>query len=195
MKPRSVEEYISSVPKEAQPKLRALRDIIKAVVPEVEERISYGMPYYAYRGNLAYFRLSAHHVGLYLSPAVIEQHKKALEKYESAKATVRFPLAEDLPVALIRKLLKAGMRHNEQRVRAPKKRPRQEMPAFVRAELVRTGLADAYAARPPYQRNDYLSWINRAKRDETKQKRLAQMIAELKCGDRYMNMVWNGKGK
>jgi uncharacterized protein YdhG (YjbR/CyaY superfamily) len=196
MKPRSVEEYISSVPKEAQPKLRALRDIIKAVAPEAEERISYGIPYYAYHGNLAYFRLSAHHVGLYLSPAVIEQHTKELAKYETAKATIRFPLSEDLPISLIRKLLKLGMRHNELRVRTiAKRRPRQRMSASVRAELVSNGLLDAYAARPPYQRNDYLSWINSAKRDETKQKRLDQMLSELQRGDRYMNMVWKGKGK
>ena len=193
MKSQSVEEYIRTAPKEARQKLRVLRQIIKAVAPEAEERISYSMPYYGYHGRLAYFRLSKSHIGLYLAPAVIEQHTKELAKYETAKATVRFPLNEDLPLALIRTLIKAGMRTNEHAVRSTLQRPRQTMPAFVRAELVRNKLADAYAARPSYQRNDYLSWINRAKREETKQKRLAQMLAELKRGDRYMNMVWKGR--
>ncbi len=49
---------------------------------------------------------------------------------------------------------------------------------------------DDYRARPPYQQNDYLGWINRAKRDETKQRRLAQMVDELRHGDRYMNMPY-----
>ncbi|NTW13810.1 MAG: hypothetical protein HGA31_02135 [Candidatus Moranbacteria bacterium] len=193
MKPRGVKEYIVSVPKEAQPKLRTLRDIIKSVAPEAQERISYGIPYYGYHGRLAYFRLSKSHIGLYLAPSVIEQHRKELERYGTAKATIRFPLNEDLPIALIRKLVKAGMRTNDHVAKKTLKRPRQKMPVFVRAELVRNKLADAYAARPPYQRNDYLSWINRAKRDETKQKRLSQMLSELKRGDRYMNMVWKGK--
>ncbi|HWQ60503.1 MAG TPA: DUF1801 domain-containing protein [Candidatus Fimivivens sp.] len=193
MKPRSVEEYISSVPTKTQPKLRALRDIIRVVAPEAEERISYGIPYYGYHGRLAYFRLSKSHVGLYLAPSVIEQHAKELAKYETAKATVRFPLDEDLPVALIRMLIKAGMRTNEHAVRSTLKRLRQTMPAFVREALATNKLTDSYSARPPYQRNDYLSWINRAKREETKRKRLAQMLAELKRGDRYMNMVWKGK--
>jgi uncharacterized protein YdhG (YjbR/CyaY superfamily) len=193
MKPRSVEEYILSVPTKTQPKLRELRDIIKAVVPEAEERISYSMPYYGYHGRLAYFRLSKSHVGLYLAPSVIEQHKKALAKYETAKATVRFSLDEDLPTVLIRKLIKAGMRTNEHTVRSTLKRPRQTMPTFVREALATNKLTDAYVSRPPYQRNDYLSWINRAKREETKQKRLAQMLTELKRGDRYMNMAWKGK--
>ena len=49
---------------------------------------------------------------------------------------------------------------------------------------------DAYVERPAYQQNDYLGWIGRAKRDETKQKRIDQMLDELKGGDVYMRMTW-----
>jgi uncharacterized protein YdeI (YjbR/CyaY-like superfamily) len=58
----------------------------------------------------------------------------------------------------------------------------------VRAALTRRGLLAAYRARPPYQRNDYLGWITRAKRPETRARRLAQMLDELAAGDRYMKM-------
>jgi uncharacterized protein YdeI (YjbR/CyaY-like superfamily) len=64
------------------------------------------------------------------------------------------------------------------------------MPAFVRAALRERELTDAYRARPAYQRNDYLAWITRAKREETRQRRLGQMLAELTRGDRYMKMAW-----
>lgn len=50
----------------------------------------------------------------------------------------------------------------------------------------------AYDARPDYQRNDYLGWIARAKRPETRQKRLNQMLYELALGSVYMNMAWRG---
>jgi uncharacterized protein YdeI (YjbR/CyaY-like superfamily) len=50
----------------------------------------------------------------------------------------------------------------------------------------------AYKARPPYQQNDYLGWIARAKREETRQRRLDQMLAELQDGATYMKMRWNG---
>jgi uncharacterized protein YdeI (YjbR/CyaY-like superfamily) len=53
---------------------------------------------------------------------------------------------------------------------------------------------EAYYERPPYQRNDYIGWINRAKRDETKQKRLNQMLDELEKGNVYMKMEWK-KGR
>jgi uncharacterized protein YdeI (YjbR/CyaY-like superfamily) len=72
-------------------------------------------------------------------------------------------------------------------------RPLHPMPESVRNELLRRGLLEAYRARPPYQQNDYIGWINRAKRDETRQKRLAQMLDELAGGDRYMNMPYRAR--
>ena len=48
------------------------------------------------------------------------------------------------------------------------------MPDYVRAALLRQGLMDAFESRPPYQRNDYLGWISRAKRPETRERRLAR---------------------
>jgi len=60
----------------------------------------------------------------------------------------------------------------------------------VRRALVERGLMGAYRSRPPYQRNDYLGWIERARREATRQKRLAQMLDELEHGGLYMKMTW-----
>lgn len=67
----------------------------------------------------------------------------------------------------------------------------QTMPEDVRAALTDNQLMDAYRSRPPYQQNDYLSWINRAKRYETRQKHLMQMLDELRRGDVYMKMAYH----
>lgn len=53
-------------------------------------------------------------------------------------------------------------------------RPHHPMPDFVRQALEQRGLMEDYAERPAYQQNDYIGWINRAKRQETKEKRLRQ---------------------
>ncbi len=74
--------------------------------------------------------------------------------------------------------------------RARPKRAENPMPAFVVEALDGHELMDAYRARPPYQRNDYLGWIIRAKTAATRQKRLQQMLDELKGGRLYMNMAW-----
>ena len=49
----------------------------------------------------------------------------------------------------------------------------------------------AYQDRPPYQQNDYIGWIGRAKQPQTKQKRLAQMLRELAGEEMYMGMKYN----
>ena len=64
------------------------------------------------------------------------------------------------------------------------------MPSFVMTALRRRGLVDAYRARPPYQQNDYLGWIARAKLEATRLKRLEQMLNELDQGNMYMKMRW-----
>ena len=67
-------------------------------------------------------------------------------------------------------------------------RPVESMPDDVEQELTEAGVLADYRARPFYQRNDYLSWIRRAKRLDTRQKRIRQMIDELDRGGVYMRM-------
>ena len=69
-------------------------------------------------------------------------------------------------------------------------RTRHKMPDYVREALTERKLMDAYRERPDYKQNDYIGWITRAKREETKEKRLSQMLDELEGGKLYMNMSW-----
>ena len=68
------------------------------------------------------------------------------------------------------------------------RRPRQPMPDDVEAALRTGGVLDAYRERPAYQRNDYLGWIGRAQQDQTRAKRVRQMVDELREGGVYMGM-------
>ena len=112
---RDVDAYIAAAPPGVRGKLRELRAAIRKAAPLAEERISYRMPYYAYQGRLAYFAFFKNHIGLYVPTPVIERHKSELKDYETAKATVRFPIDKPLPVALVRKLVRARMKLNEAR--------------------------------------------------------------------------------
>ncbi|GMQ85413.1 MAG: YdeI/OmpD-associated family protein [Acidimicrobiia bacterium] len=67
-------------------------------------------------------------------------------------------------------------------------RPVQPMPDDVHRELEEHDVFDAYQQRPFYQRNDYLAWIGRAKKIETRRRRIEQMLAELERGGIYMAM-------
>jgi len=73
------------------------------------------------------------------------------------------------------------------------KRIRHPMPDFVRDALDNRDLAAAYYDRPLYQQNDYIGWIMRAKREETRAKRLSQMLDELEDGHLYMKMKYRAR--
>ena len=73
------------------------------------------------------------------------------------------------------------------------KRPRYPMPDFVRTALEKNKLMKKYHERPPYQQNDNIGWITRAKLQDTRQKRLDQMLDELARGNAYMKMVYRPK--
>lgn len=74
------------------------------------------------------------------------------------------------------------------------KRPVHPMSDDVARALLERGLLQQYQARPPYQRNDYIGWIGRAKRGDTRRKRLNQMLEELEAGKNYMGMKYNERG-
>jgi uncharacterized protein YdeI (YjbR/CyaY-like superfamily) len=74
-------------------------------------------------------------------------------------------------------------------------RPIHPIPEFVIDALTQSGLLTVYKQRPAYQQNDYIGWINHAKRMETKIKRLDQMLDELRRGDVYMKMDYKPRHK
>ena len=113
MKSINVDEYIADSPKEVQKKLIQIRYIINKVAPGSLEKISYGIPYYGYKGRLVYFAYYKKHIGLYIPPPVVENHKKELKEFKISKSTIQFPLDRDLPVALIKKLVKERKELNE----------------------------------------------------------------------------------
>jgi uncharacterized protein YdhG (YjbR/CyaY superfamily) len=113
MKEKTVDEYISEAPAAVRARLKQLRAVIRKTAPKAEERISYGMPYYGYKGRLAYFRLAKEHIGLYIPTPVLREHLQELKGYSTSEATIRFPLDKKLPLALIKKLVKARIKINE----------------------------------------------------------------------------------
>ena len=112
-KPRDVDSYIEAAPKQVREKLRKVRAAIQEVAPLARESISYGMPYYAYKGRLAWFGLHTGHIGLYLRPPVVEEHGEDLKGYVTTKSAVHLPLQRKVPVSLVKKLVRARMIMNE----------------------------------------------------------------------------------
>jgi uncharacterized protein YdhG (YjbR/CyaY superfamily) len=106
--PASVDEYIAAQPAEAQPRLRELRAVIRAAVPEAAEIISYGMPTYTVPAGRVYFGAARRHCALYGTPQA--EFEADLRGYDTSRGTVRFRLDRPIPEDLVRKLVLARLR-------------------------------------------------------------------------------------
>lgn len=116
VEPGGVDEYIAKCPVEAQDALVAMRAAIRAIAPGSTETVSYfhipGYSYegYDYNGMFAWFSFSERSVRLHVRPPVIQEHEKELEGYARTSAIVGFPLSEEVPIALVKKLVKASLK-------------------------------------------------------------------------------------
>jgi uncharacterized protein YdhG (YjbR/CyaY superfamily) len=100
----SVEDYISTFPKETQVILKKVRKTIKEAAPEASQKISYNIPTFFLSGNLIHFAGFKNHIGLYPGPAAVKQFAKKLAKYKTAKGSIQFPLISPIPYDLIKEI-------------------------------------------------------------------------------------------
>ena len=109
--PKSVEEYLSRIPKPARSTLNRVRAAIRSVVPpETTEAIGYGIPMFRYKGGLVGYAAFLNHCSFFpMNASFITVFKKDLKGYETSKGTIRFPVDKPLPATLIKKLVRARL--------------------------------------------------------------------------------------
>ena len=115
--PTTVEDYMAALPDGSRKTvLEKLRKTIKAAAPEATETISYRMPAFKDRGRiLVYYAAFKDHYSIFpASEAIIEALGEELEPYVTGKGTIRFDADEPLPVALVKKIVKARARGGTQ---------------------------------------------------------------------------------
>lgn len=106
----TVDAYLADAPEKVRPILEKLRQIIKKVVLEAEEKMSYGIVGYYYKGRLIYFGYYKKHIGMY---PLVGGEVPELEKYRTSKGTASFKLDEKMPYKLIEKWVLARKKANE----------------------------------------------------------------------------------
>ena len=115
---KSVDQYIRAASVESQAILREVRAAVRKAAPDADESITYGIPFYSYKGEvgiagrLCYFAIRRASLGLFLRPKDLDPHAKQIAKYRNTKSSLRFPLDAPIPIALIQKLVRdADRRH------------------------------------------------------------------------------------
>jgi uncharacterized protein YdhG (YjbR/CyaY superfamily) len=103
-----VDEYFARVPEPARSMLNEMRAAIRWAVPrEATETISYKMPAFRDKEILVWYAAFSDHCSLFPKASVISAFKSELAGLSTSKGTIHFPIAKPLPVALIKKLVKA----------------------------------------------------------------------------------------
>ena len=114
-KPRTIDEYLAALSEDKRAALEKLRKTIRAAAPKAEECISYQLAAFRQNGMLVAFGATANHCAFYLmSSSTVEAHKDELKDYDTSKGTIRFAADKPLPVALVKKLVKARIAENKE---------------------------------------------------------------------------------
>lgn len=113
MKPpaASIDDYLAKLPPDQRAALETLRGQIRALAPDAEEAISYGLPTFKLKGNLVHFGAAAKHCAFYPG-ALISRFADRLEGFETAKGTIRFQPDSPLPPDLIADIVQHRIAEN-----------------------------------------------------------------------------------
>jgi len=113
---KNVEEYLAGIPEPARSTLTHIRGVIRSVVPkDATEVISYGMPMFQYNGMLVAYAAFKNHCSLFpTGSGVLDRFEKELAGYRTSKGTIQFPADKPLPDALVKKIVRARVKENEE---------------------------------------------------------------------------------
>jgi len=114
--PTTIDEYIAASAPKAQPILRKIRRTISAAAPDAEEVISYRMPAFRLHGILVYFAAFKHHIGVFPPVSGDAMLEKAIAPYAGPKGNLRFPLDQEMPYALIKRIVLLRVKQDRARV-------------------------------------------------------------------------------
>jgi len=182
-----VDAYIERSAEFAKPILTHIRAVVHAACPDVEETIKWSFPVFSHRGilcNMAAFK--QHCTFGFWKPALVlgdgASDETAMGQFGRLTSVTDLPSKKVL-TGYIRKAAKL----NEEGVKVPKKRsakPRVlETPADLAAALKKNRKARAtFDAFSPSHRNEYIEWIEEAKTEPTRKKRLATTLEWLAEG-------------
>ncbi len=187
-----IDAYIEESAAFAQPILRRLRALIHRGCPEATETIKWSCPHFDHAGGILCG------IAAFKAHCIFGFWHQGMEKIlgaHGAKAGTamgslgRITAETDLPSdGTILDWVREAARLNESGAPArpqTKRSPAKELP--VPADLAAALKKNAKAAKtftgfPPGQRKEYIEWLTEAKRDETRQKRLATTLAWLAAG-------------
>jgi uncharacterized protein YdhG (YjbR/CyaY superfamily) len=102
-----VDTYLAALPQSQRVELEKIRSIVKHMVPDSEELISYKMPTFKYKGkSLIHFAAFTNHMSLFpASGRITEKLGDKLADFKTSKGTLQFTVEQPIPEAIIVKII------------------------------------------------------------------------------------------
>ena len=185
-----VDAYIEKSPEYARPILNRIRQLFHKACPDIEETIKWSAPTFEHRGMVASMAAFKNYVRLvFWKGRLLTDRDGLLEAGNNTDmAAMKIANVDDLPSAkVMTAYIKEAVAVNVsgKKTPRPKRPPRAEVvvPDYFLAALKKNKKAlAAFEGFSPSHRREYVEWITDAKREETRQKRIATAIEWLAQG-------------
>lgn len=106
-KAKNIDDYLTQQPAEIQAILQEVRAVIKSIVPEAQEIIKWGMPYFMVDGkNLCGFAAQKKHISFFPGEAAVAEFETRLQEYKASKGTIQLPYDKPIDSKLIADLIR-----------------------------------------------------------------------------------------
>lgn len=178
-----VDAYIDAAPEHAQTILKKLRTIMHKASPDLEEHIKWGVPSFEYKGIVAGMAAFKEHVGFGFMKSALMSDPAGLLRGVACESIMhlRFEKLSDLPTQkVLLPYIREAIDLNERGIKVPRKKSAQKSPK-VPADLT-TALKKSRKAQEvfknfsPSNQREYIEWLEEAKREATREKRLTTAI-------------------
>jgi uncharacterized protein YdhG (YjbR/CyaY superfamily) len=114
-KAKTVDEFVMEAPVKARPVLEQIRAVVKRAVPDVDETMGYGKPYYKYYGWMTGVTLYTNHLGVEIWSGLSDEEREELEAlgYKTGSKNFQIKYDQNVPVELLTRLVQAQAHRNK----------------------------------------------------------------------------------
>ena len=184
-KDQNIDAYISKSADFAKLILNRLRHLVHKACPDVQETIKWGFPHFDYKGMMCSMAAFKNHCAFgFWKSKIMKDAAEMINKNENAMGHLgKIKSLADLPSdKKIIAWIKEAMKLNDDDVKLPERKrtppaaavemPEVLLKAFYKNKIAGTkfnGLSNSH-------KREYVEWINEAKTEETKNKRVVQTV-------------------
>ena len=180
-KDKRIDAYIAKAAPFAKPILTHIREVVHASCPEVEETLRWGMPSFAHHGILCQMAAFKAHAafGFWKASLIVPADAEGRDAMGSFG---RLASVKDLPSKrVLASYIKKAMALNEAGVKVVRRKypakPAPKTPPYFMAALKKNKKALAvYEAFSPGMKREYVGWLEEAKTEQTRARRLETAV-------------------